>query len=132
MTFANLAEIDPFLELSNTIESVSSRESGFRRWADMQIIASLAGLAASSETRGAAAELARDCGTLVDDLSRAGATPTGAWEQVIHDDRARAIVSLRRFASLWSGCEPRDPKTGAHRLRPGSVPMQRKTWRKAG
>jgi hypothetical protein len=129
MTVSVLQEID-LLELRGAIKYVTARElNSFRRWADMQIVSSLHGLVAPSEAREAAAELARDCGALADDLALAGGKPSRAWDDVIHDDRLRALVSLERLVAIFPHCDRFDPKTKAYRLRPGSVPMRRKAWR---
>jgi hypothetical protein len=100
---------------------------GFRRASDLQIASCLRGRSSSDEARDAAAELSRDCGALAVDLALAGASPSPAWGDVIQDDRSRAIASLQRLVSALPECGRIDPKTGVYQMRPGSVPMRRKT-----
>jgi hypothetical protein len=130
MSFLDLTEIGLLRDLQGIISNVSFDGLGkdFRRQIDMQIVSGLYGFAATSEARDAAAELARDCSALAEDLALAGAKPSPAWDEAIESDRRRAGVSLERLAASLSTCLRLDPKTGKQRTRPGSVPIRRKSF----
>jgi hypothetical protein len=130
MTFLDRNETNLLRDLQVAISNAGFDDlgRGFRRRIDMQIVSGLYGLVTSCVTRDAAAELARDCGALAEDLALAGAHPSAAWEEMIEDDRKRARISLQRLTESLATCVQLDPKTGRQRLRPASVPMRRKSF----
>ena len=131
MESLDLLEAAPLSALKDCIGQVcfgGARE--FRREVDMEIVGQLRGLAPTPSARDAAAELARDCGALAENIALAGPDPTQGWRDVIENDRSRARESVERFAVFLSECVRLDSKTGGPRIRPGSVPMKRKSFQR--
>jgi hypothetical protein len=132
MSLLEFVQPDSFSRLKDCIGEVCfDTIKGFRRETDTEIIARLHGFATTNEAREAAAELARDCGALAEDIALAGPNPSQAWDEAIEDDRWRASLSLERLAASVSRCIKLDSKTGRPPPRSRSVAMRRKRFNRS-